>query len=183
MKRFVEAVALLIYHRHFLEEKKFVWNMKQKLLNMLEQLEIYFGGSTSTGIQILSTDNEESTSTFQTSPLRLVVICMNPKLHKKKHTFPQKHLGKTEFNSLYKSDVLHVIFHLEGYSQEILCFCFHDAQSSPRLVQNQRPPNSSKHWPWQWMKQSWLNDWRLTYLGNKEYNMFSTRERERATWI
>ena len=56
-------------------------------------------------------------------------------------------------------------------------------QSSPRLVQdeaqNQRPANSSKHWPWQWMKQSWLNDWRLTYLCNKKYNMFSTRERER----
>lgn len=183
LKRFVEAVALLIYHRHFLEEGKFVWDMKQKLLNMLEQLEIYLAGSTSTGIQILSTDNEESTSTFQTSPLRLVVICMNPKLHIKKQAFPLQHLGKNEFNSLYKRDVLHVIFHLEGYSQEILVLLLANHQSSPRLVQdeaqNQRPPNSSKHWPWQWMKQSWLNDWRLTYLCNKKYTICSTRERER----
>lgn len=44
LKRFVEAVAVLFYHRHLLEEKKFVWNMKQQLLNMLEQLEIYLAG-------------------------------------------------------------------------------------------------------------------------------------------
>ena len=117
--------------------------MKQELLNRLEQLETYLAGSTSTGIQILSTDNEESTSTFQTSSLRLVVICMNPKLHQKKTTFPQKHLDKTEFNSLYKSDVLHVIFHLEGYSQEILVLLLANHQSSPRLVPRRSTKSAS----------------------------------------